>query len=139
MNDVTLIRHPAWGIVSEEFIRTLSLARLTRDEEHTLAWVFRNGEEGLPEEARPLLASAREKTAVIAHWLVDALQTAAEDLFVGYTNADRSKACNRRPLINPDEKREQPVVAKALTPYDVAERDVVALTGDPDALTTHYD
>lgn len=139
MNDVTLIQHPVWGIVSEEFVRTISLAGLTRAEEHTLAWVFRNGEEGLPAEARPLLAAAREKTAVIAHWLVDALHAAAEDLFVGYTNADRSKACNRRPLINPDEMKEQPVVAKALIPYDVAERDVIALTGDPDALTTHYD
>ena len=139
MSDVTLIRHPAWGVVSEEFIRTLSLARLTPDEERTLAWVFRNGEEGLPEEARPLLAAAREKTAAIAHWLLDALHTTAEDLFVGCMNADRSKVCNRRPLFNPDEKREQPVVAKALTPYDVAERDVVALVGDPDALTTHYD
>jgi len=139
MNDVTLIKHPVWGIVSDEFIRTISLAGLTRAEEHTLAWVFRNGEEGLPEEARPLLATAREKVAVIAHWLVDALHDAAEDLFVGYTNVDRSKACNRQPLVNPDEKREQPVVAKALIPYDVAERDVIALTGDPDALTTHYD
>ena len=139
MNDVTLIRHPAWGIVSEEFVRTISLAGLTRAEEHTLAWVFRNGEEGLPEEARPLLAAAREKTAAIAHWLLDALHTTAEDLFVGCMNTDRSKFCNRQPLINPDEKREQPVVAKALTPYDVAERDVIALTGDPDALTTHYD
>jgi len=125
--------------VSEEFIRTISLAGLTPDEERTLAWVFRNGEEGLPEEAKPILAAAREKTAAIAHWLVDALQTAAEDLFVGCMNADRSKVCNRRPLINPDEKKEQPVVAKALIPYDVAERDVIALTGDPDALTTHYD
>lgn len=139
MNDVTLIRHPAWGVVSEEFVRTISLAGLTRAEEYTLAWVFRNGEDGLPAAARPLLATAREKVAVIAHWLVDALQDAAEDLFVGYTNADRSKVCSRQPLINPDEKREQPVVAKALIPYDVAERDVIALTGEPDALTIHYD
>ena len=91
MSDVTLIRHPAWGVVSEEFIRTLSLARLTPDEERTLAWVFRNGEDGLPEEARPLLAAAREKTAAIAHWLLDALHTTAEDLFVGCMNANRSK------------------------------------------------
>ena len=97
--------------------------------------MFRNGEEGLPEERKTPARRRGEKTAAIAHWLLDALHTTAEDLFVGCMNTDRSKFCNRQPLINPDEKREQPVVAKALTPYDVAERDVVAFNRRPDALT----